>query len=94
MLSGDYRVFLTDDRQTKCLGSDSQKHTVVSRQSVLVVIVRELCDPWIKMNSVALVTVEQNALSLCPPERHMHTCFTNMRSCDLQDSEPWSTSLR
>jgi hypothetical protein len=41
----------------------------IDRQSVSVEIVRGLCDDWSNMNSAALVTDEQDALSLWSPER-------------------------
>ncbi len=40
----------------------------IDRQSVSPVIVRGLCDVWIKINSATFVTDEQNVLALCPAE--------------------------
>ena len=61
---------------------------VIDRQSVSVVIVRGLCDDWNKMNSVALVTDEQNSLSLWSVERPANLVVVRIRCLSVWCIKP------
>ena len=56
----------------------------IDRQSFSVVIVRGLCDDWSKMNSAALGTDEQNALSLWSAERLANFVEDSLSFCEVQ----------
>ena len=61
-------------------------------------IVRGLCDVWIKINSATFVTEEQNAFSLCPAEGPRNLIAVRIRCVSVLGTHPYmyprrSTSL-
>ena len=71
-----------------CLEATVCFSPVMDRQSVSVVIVRELCDVCNNMNSVTFVTDEQNALSLCPAEAPANLVAVRIPRLSVRHRQP------
>ncbi len=71
----------------RCLETTVCFSPVIDRQSVSVEIVRGLCDDWSKMNSAALVTDEQTALSLWSAERSVNLVAVRIRCLSVRSRQ-------